>query len=421
MKKITLLKMGAFPKGLFFACLLASFLTTNSAKAQFCNNEIVYWSDDFATGFDGDNADVINLSYEPTYGLVSSGMYRVSSLSDLNVGWHKFGDHTPNDMNGRMIVINGKQGDIYQKAVTRSGGYPAGFYAVSFYVMNVDKPGTCNPALLPTLSIKGEYLDENNNWVALQNSPSVGFTIPETINPVWVGVGNVFTLPTTGSFLVQTIRFTISDDVPGGCGNDFALDDIKLATCPEGGPLPVQFLSIAAQKKGSGVNILWSTATEADNEYFEVERSIDGGNTWYPVSKTKGSGTSSIARNYTAYDAKPNTGTNYYRIKQVDKDGTAKYSATAVYKLTIEQTDISVLANPFNRNITVDFLSNRNQTVNSRLFDNTGKQVLTQQINIAKGSSRKTIETANLNRGMYILQVTDENGQILYSDKLIKQ
>ena len=411
-----------FPKGLFIVFLLASFFTTKNASAQlFCNNEIVYWSDDFATGFDGDNADVINLSYEPTFGLTASGTYRVSSLSDLNAGWHKFGDHTPNDQNGRMIVVNGKQGDIFQKAVTRSGGYPAGFYAVNFWIMNVDKPGTCNPALLPTLSIRAEYLDENGNWVELQNSPSVGFTIPETVNPVWVNVGNVFTLPTTGSFLVQTIRFTIVDDVLGGCGNDFALDDIKLATCPEGAPLPVQFLSIAAQKKGTGVNILWATGNEADNEYFEVERSNDGGNTWTLVSKTKGSGTSNTTKNYLAYDAKPVPGTNLYRIKQVDKDGASKYSATVVYKLTIAQTDVSILANPFNSSITVDFLSDRNQVVSARLFDNTGKQVNAQKISVAKGSSRRTIEATNLSRGMYILQVTDEDGHVLFSDKLIKQ
>ena len=92
-----------------------------------------------------------------------------------------------------------------------------------------------------------------------------------------------------------------------------------------------------------------------------------------------------------------------------------------VYKLVIANTDISVLANPFSNNITVDFLSDRNQTVSSRLFDNTGRQVISQKITVAKGSSRKSIETSNLNRGMYILQVIDENGQILYSDKLIKQ
>jgi len=92
------------------------------------------------------------------------------------------------------------------------------------------------------------------------------------------------------------------------------------------------------------------------------------------------------------------------------------------FNLKIVSTTVSVLTNPFSNNITVDFLSTRSQVVNSRLFEISGKQVLSQQLSIGKGSTRKTIDAVgNLNRGMYVLQITDENGQVLFTDKLIKQ
>ena len=185
--------------------------------------------------------------------------------------------------------------------------------------------------------------------------------------------------------------------------------------------MPVKFLYINAQKKGSGVNISWATATEASNDYFDVERSNDGGISWNAVARTKGSGNSSVTKNYAAYDAKPGAGINYYRIKQVDKDGASKYSTIVTYKLIISNTDISVLENPFTTNITIDFLSETSKSVNARLFDNTGKQVIAQKINVAKGSSRILVGARNLNRGMYILQLIDEDGKILYNGKLIKQ
>lgn len=423
MKKITLFRMNALPSVLFFAFLLLLCLTTTKLSAQnFCNNEIVYWTEDFGAGTNTvTEPNVVNLVYQYNGPLSTNGTYRVINYTDQNAGWHKSIDHTPGDVDGRSLVVNGKAENFYRRGVTKANGYPAGFYSVSFFIMNVDIPGTCPNPLLPKIGIKAQYRDVNNNWVNLQNSPVTTAPVPETATPTWVQMGAVFTLPTTGTFQVTRIRFILSDETVGGCGNDFAIDDLKLASCPEGGPLPVQFLSINAQKKGSGVNITWATASETNNDHFEVERSNDGGNTWYKVGSMNSAGNSNVTRNYASYDAKPSAGANYYRIKQVDKDGNSKYSATVVYKLTIDQTDISVLANPFNTNITVDFLSNRSQVVNSRLFDNTGRQVNAQQITIAKGASRKSIETANLGRGMYILQVTDEDGQILFSEKLIKQ
>ena len=410
---------------MFLVSLLGFNLIPNQVVAQeYCANELVFWNEDFGTGTNStSHPNVVNLTYQANNLLTNDGVYRVIHNTGQNSDWHKSLDHTPGDINGKALIVNGKTERFFRKGVTRTQGYPAGFYAVSFFVMNVQLPGTCAPnPILPAITIRTEYRDANNNWIQLINSPVTTAPLPQTINPTWIQAGGVFTLPTTGTFVVTRIRFFLSDGTVNGCGNDFAIDDIKFSTCPTGGPLPVQFLHVSAHQKGSGVAIDWSTASEFNNKYFDVEKSTDGGINWSVVSTMQSKGNGSSTKNYAAYDARPVAGANYYRIKQVDMDGTSKYSTTVVFKLNIVKTEVSVLANPFNTNITVDFLSTRNQVVSCRLFDMSGKQILSQQLNISKGSTRKIIEgVSSLNRGLYILHLVDDNGAVLYNDKLIKQ
>ncbi len=425
MKKISLFNARVIPFMMFLVSFLVFNLISEKISAQiYCPSELVIWSEDFGTGTVATSEpNVVNLNFQATGPLTGDGTYRSINWTDQNTNWHKFEDHTPGDVNGKMLVINGKTERFYRKGVTRTLGYPAGFYSVSFFFMNVQIPGTCSPTpILPAITIRAEYRDENNNWIPLINSPVTTAPLPQTATPIWVQAGGVFTLPTTGTFVVKRMRFFLSDGTVNGCGNDFAIDDLKLATCPTGGPAPVEFLGVTARQKGTGVAIDWSTASEINNKYFDIERSTDGGISWSVVTTTPSKGNGGSTKNYAGYDPRPVPGVNYYRIKQVDFDGTSKYSVTVTFKLNIVQTDVSVLANPFNTNITVDFLSTKNQVVNNRLFDMAGRQVLSTQLNISKGSTRKIIEgVSSLNRGIYILHIVDENGVIIYNDKLIKQ
>ncbi|MEO6490213.1 MAG: T9SS type A sorting domain-containing protein [Ferruginibacter sp.] len=405
--------------------LLACVLTSQKASAQaFCANEVVYWSEDFGTGTTPtSHPNVLNsLVYQPTGPLENEGVYRVVRNTHQKPEWHTSPDHTPGDVNGKMLVVNGLAETFFRKGVTNPNGYPAGFYSVSVFMMNVNTPGTCAPTpILPNLTINMEYRDANNDWIGMGNSPVTTVTIAQSATPTWVQLGAVFTLPATGTFVVNRIRFYLTDNPAAGCGNDFALDDLKFASCPAGGPLPVQFLNISAVKKGSGVQINWATASEFNNRYFDIEKSTDGGYNWITVSTTESKGNGNILKNYSAYDAKPTPGANFYRIKQVDVDGTAKYSATVVYKLIITNTDVSVIANPFFNQIDVRFLSDHSQVLSVRLFDNLGKQVYSSPMNISKGASDKMIPGTNLQKGLYILNITNDMGEIIYSDKLIKQ
>jgi len=93
-------------------------------------------------------------------------------------------------------------------------------------------------------------------------------------------------------------------------------------------PLPVTLVAFTAQAQGADALLRWATASELHNDRFEVEASADG-NTFRRIGTVAGAGTSTLAHTYQLVDpAILHYGTDlvYYRLRQVDTDGTAAYS-----------------------------------------------------------------------------------------------
>ncbi|MEO6732762.1 MAG: T9SS type A sorting domain-containing protein [Ferruginibacter sp.] len=420
-------KFGSFKLFLLTTFLLIS-ITSNSLFAQsFCANETTLFTENFGTGSTpSSHPDVVptSLLYQPLGELYNEGVYRVINNTQQKPDWHASPDHTVNTVNGKMLVVNGSGNGFYRRVINSPSGFSAGYYSVSLFIMNVNQINLCGPnILLPQITFIVEYQAQDNSWVALTGSPLS--TTPVAYNattPTWVQLGGVFTLPTTGVFNVQNIRLSLRDGISSGCGNDYAIDDIKLATCPSGGPLPVEFLSVSAKQRGAGIAINWNTATEVNNKYFDVEKSVDDGSNWSLVTTTKAGGNSSVVKTYNAYDAKPAAGINYYRIKQVDLDGKYKYSITVHVKMNFDKTSASVLTNPFVNNIAIDFLSKTTQGLALTLYDVAGKKITTERWIIPKGTSRKTFDQVNnIQKGIYILNIIDDKGVLIYNGKLVKQ
>jgi len=427
-KEITLKRR---PIHLFLLTVLSSLLclvsSTSWAQNSFCPNETPLFVENFGTGLTPtSHPDIITtaLTYQATGDLTNEGVYRVVDNTQQKPEWHRTNDHTANG-HGKMLVVNGNGNDFYSHLLVSPSGFLPGYYASSLYLMNVNKPGTCGPtALLPTITFTLEYQGADNAWHPLDGAPVTTPPVPQTATATWVKLGSVFTLPVTGNFIVQNIRLTLRDGITGGCGNDYAVDDIVFSTCPSAGQfsLPVNFLNVTARQKGNQVGISWSTSSEINNKYFDVEKSVDGGSNWTLVATQKSAGNSSITRKYDAVDVRPVAGFNYYRIKQVDIDGKYKYSPTVNVKLLIEKTSALVLGNPFTNQIPIEFMSKSNQSIQLSLYDITGKRVAADNWDIPQGNSRKNFDkVSGLQKGMYILNIIDENGEMIYKGKLIKQ
>ena len=108
--------------------------------------------------------------------------------------------------------------------------------------------------------------------------------------------------------------------------------------------LPVELTRFDAKKQGAVVDLNWSTATEIDNKGFEVQRSTRSG-AWETIGFVEGNGDQVIEMNYNLVDRNPRTGTNYYRLQQIDYDGATEYSKVVSVEF-FNNADVSVFPNP---------------------------------------------------------------------------
>lgn len=109
---------------------------------------------------------------------------------------------------------------------------------------------------------------------------------------------------------------------PGSSGSYYYIDDVVVQPAIN---LPVELLSFSARALGRDALLEWTTATELNNDRFDVQRSIDGAE-WTIVGSRPGAGTSQGTHAYTLLDASPPVGTDYYRLAQTDFDGSIRYS-----------------------------------------------------------------------------------------------
>ncbi|MBL7932704.1 MAG: T9SS type A sorting domain-containing protein [Bacteroidia bacterium] len=119
------------------------------------------------------------------------------------------------------------------------------------------------------------------------------------------------------------------------------------------GPLPIELIEFKATESYDRVLTQWSTATEQNNAMFVVERSTDGIGYSY-VASVPGAGNSQNINNYSAYDNNPVGGISYYRLKQIDFDGSYEYSPVVAVDRG-EELEVSLTPNPINEGDQIKF------------------------------------------------------------------
>ena len=189
-------------------------------------------------------------------------------------------------------------------------------------------------------------------------------------------------------------------------------------------PLPVKLVSFNANldPDQSRVNLTWITATEINANHFVVERSTDGSN-FSEIGIVFAFGNTTEQKNYQLSDKinSLNAAVIYYRLRQVDIDGKAEYSATRLVRIGKEaENTISILTypNPVVNELKVTIPTNwQNKKVVYEMFSVNGQ--IAKKIETANSSQTETLNVSNLNSGLYIVKVTCE-GQIA-QQKIVKQ
>lgn len=175
--------------------------------------------------------------------------------------------------------------------------------------------------------------------------------------------------------------------------------------------LPVSLVSLQGDQTPQGIQLTWSVSREVNTRRFEVHRS-NGNNTFSQVgSVSANAGTSGIAI-YTFTDPTPLPGTNHYRLKMIDQDGSFAFSPV----LSISTAELApgkngVYPNPYTGATSLNIFLDREMPVNMTIFDEGGKLLSTRRYVGSKGANIiRMYELGRLSAGSYILQVSTPKG-----------
>jgi hypothetical protein len=171
-------------------------------------------------------------------------------------------------------------------------------------------------------------------------------------------------------------------------------------------PLPVELTRFSAQAAKGKVQLQWATAVERNSAAFVVERSATGEG-FTAVAETKAQGNSAQATVYAATDAKPLAGLSYYRLRQVDRDGTTTYSQVLTVLVEAFNQPLSLYPNPATDRLILDLSTAPAAPCAVRLTSLTGQAMLTATL---PGGQAPELSLAGLPAGLYLLHVRTAAG-----------
>jgi Secretion system C-terminal sorting domain len=176
--------------------------------------------------------------------------------------------------------------------------------------------------------------------------------------------------------------------------------------------LPVKIKDFIAKRNTLINNLFWTTASENNNEYFEVQHSTDG-RQFEAVGQVKGYGYSTSEREYEFSHEVSGTAISYYRLKQVDFDGKYEYSGIISVRSENDRWDESIAVSP---NPVADFLlvSGISAQANYMITDYLGRQLMTGSVDLGQG-----LDVSTLSPGFYMMVIQDGTQQSAF--KWIKQ
>ena len=171
-----------------------------------------------------------------------------------------------------------------------------------------------------------------------------------------------------------------------------------------GGVAPVEWLDFQAWQENGQVVLEWATATETNNDHFVIERSVEG--TMYEaIGTVQGVGFSQQHQYYQAQDEFPHRGLNYYRIRQVDFDGT--YSHSHVVELQIEVLqEVRVYPNPVADYINLEMTPMTTGEIAMGLYDDLGRPLFQRRfVQIPQQRFTQRFDLPPMAKGRYWLRI----------------
>jgi hypothetical protein len=172
--------------------------------------------------------------------------------------------------------------------------------------------------------------------------------------------------------------------------------------------IPVELTAFEAKTERDNVIIEWQTATETNNQGFELQRKKEGADSWTVAGYVSGKGTTTERQKYQYVDRGLKAGKYIYRIKQIDLDGRIEYSQEIEVEVAIPEEYVLYqnYPNPFNPTTTIEFSLPEKSEVVISIYNSLGEKVR-ELVNgsMEAGYQRVVLDARELPSGTYVYQI----------------
>lgn len=343
--------------------------------------------------------------------LVSVSLFAQSTVDWETVGqdwwFHIFGNDP--DTTGYTVVANPDPSGINTSAncgkyvVNPPPAQPwAGMWASDMpdFVLTADNSH-------PTVMVYRDIISDFNLKLEGGGSPpNHDVRVPNTVVNQWEKLEFDYTSDIGKTIATLTIIPEHSAD-PRTAGSTTYFDNVEFVHAP----IPVEFTSFRASVGDNGVELTWTTATELNNVGFDIERRAADATRFDKIGFVKGQGTTTNVSSYTFVD-KDAAGKLYYRLKQVDQNGSFDFSktievdATKLVKFELSQN----YPNPFNPTTTITYSIPQNIFVTLKIYNILGSEVA-ELVNgqVDAGIHKVNFNAYNFNSGVYFYTIKAGN------------
>ncbi|MBW3127999.1 T9SS type A sorting domain-containing protein [Hymenobacter profundi] len=291
-------------------------------------------------------------------------------------------------------TIGGNGQNLGQVTVTRTAGLATAGTSYGTFGNNksIDRIWTVTTSMAPTgaVPITLAWLPDNDN--GLTDFSRVLIWRQPTATAPWNGAGAAADASTTRSISTTTTSFD------------------RLTISNQSNPLPVELTRFSAERRADDAWLSWATASEKNSAHFDVEVSVDG-QKFQKVAEVAGQGTTGQRTNYTYTDsrvARYDAPLLYYRLRQVDTDGTTSYSTVQILTVSTAAQTLAVqpFPNPFGQSLVARIVAPQAGITTLTLTDATGRTLCTQQLALPSGTSDISLpEVASFPTGIYFLAI----------------
>lgn len=277
------------------------------------------------------------------------------------------------------------------------------------------------PAIQPSTNVKVRLYILNAEITLLASNPS---SLVNTINDLYITKNNDACLPNysgAGTFIIPTARVNYAN----GGYIEFETSSFSSFYIHGGlGVLPITIQYFNGKKDGNYNLLQWQTINELHTTGFEVQRSTDGKYfstiAMVPTKATNNNIDKTLQYSFNDYKPLFNS---YYRLKQTDKNGAVSYSNIVfISSAFINQTQlIGIYPNPVKDVCKVLLFIPTTTNISLVLTDITGKIITQKNTTYLQGNIEEKISMGQLLNGIYLLKITDINGNLISIQKIVKQ